>query len=129
MVAKQGSKTIDVVLQPVDVKDEMKAMKSDLADVRAQVAKLIDLLTEKPAPDKPRRPSPTDAQLREMYIGRAKQMRQGRAAGQLGITREELVAKYGDVDYAPQIHDRQKPKAQLKLEAAVVAAREARRES
>lgn len=76
----------------------------DLAYIRNRVVDCFELVSESPegatsAAD--RRPMPSDAQLRTLYIFQAFRMRQARAAKALGMTREVFVARWGNVAAIP----------------------------
>ena len=81
-----------------------------LRRLEARVEELFSLLTQEPTVKGPgyheRKPEATRAQMHELYIKRAHQMRQGKLAKRLGMTRAEFAEKFGDVTSLKELERR-----------------------
>ena len=83
-------------------KDRFDELADKLDRLEESFQRLVELLTMNPEGTGGSRPTATPAQLHHgLYVSRAKQMRQGKAAKRLGLSREEFVSRYGNIDYIP----------------------------
>jgi hypothetical protein len=78
----------------------LEAVEDQLAALTKLNAKLLEALTEKTETKRVVRSTP--AQARANLRANARRGRQTKAARRCGMTREQFIAKYGDIDYVPE---------------------------
>jgi len=91
---KKKEEQVQVHVRDPELVDELKMF-------RATLEKLLDVLTERVGDDRQLR-EPTPAQYQKYLAKQAFIMRQTRAAKQLGYTREEFRARFGNIDHVPE---------------------------
>lgn len=108
MATKRKKTEHRVIVDDDRFRDEFEALHDRMDKFEDLMNRFLEAMTEKPVVTGPggerdrRRVKATPAQLHTLYLTKARQMRQGKAARRFGITRQEFVARFGDIDHMPR---------------------------
>ena len=108
MATKRNKTEHHVVVDDKRFAEVFEALNDRMDKYEAMMNRLLEAVTEQFQVKGPngeainrRRVKATPAQLHQLYLKKARQMRQGKAAKRFGLTRQEFVTMFGDIDHMP----------------------------